>query len=160
MATRRSAGGAIRGEERSGNAREVVRGETARATAIIREGNGMAAPYGVDEDLEVAAEDPGSSVRDTRFKAGNQAAKNRQLRLVKLDTPTKVRRTLWEVVRDLRKGAIRADTGNATVNALRLLLKLYEVDEQNAAIEEARAAVRSLRERIETLMAQRRGLEK
>jgi hypothetical protein len=56
-------------------------------------------------------------------------------------------------VRDLRKGEMRADVGNATVNALRLLLKLYELEEQNVFVEEVRAETRSLRERVETLLA-------
>jgi len=89
--------------------------------------------------------------RDTRFQPGNQAARKRQLRLVKLDTPTKVRRVLWHVVADLRKGLLKADVGNATVNALRLLLQLHEVQEQDGRLAEMNAEIH----RMQALLMER-----
>lgn len=78
------------------------------------------------------------------FQPGNQAAKGRQLRLVKLDTLPKIRRTLWDVVRDLRMGRLKADVGNATVNALRLLLLLHEREEQDARLGEMQTEIARL----------------
>jgi hypothetical protein len=83
-----------------------------------------------------------------RFQVGNQAAKRRQLRLVKLDTLPKIRRTLWEVVRDLRVGKLKADVGNATVNALRLLLLLYEREDQDVRLGEMQSEIARLQDVI------------
>lgn len=64
-----------------------------------------------------------------------------------------MKRTLWDLIAGLRKGETRADVGNGTVNALRLLLKVYEIEEQRAFIEEARAETCNLLERVEILTA-------
>lgn len=93
--------------------------------------------------------------RDGRFQVGNKAGAKRALRLVALDTPAKVRRVLWQVVADLRKGAMKADTGNATVNALRLLLQLYETEQQDVRLAEMNEHIVQL----EAQLVERLGIE-
>lgn len=56
---------------------------------------------------------------------------------------------LWQVVADLRKGTMKADIGNATVNALRLLLQLYETQEQDVRLGDMEAELNRLRTRLE-----------
>jgi hypothetical protein len=73
---------------------------------------------------------------------------------VKLDTLPKIRRTLWEVVRDLRKGTLKADVGNATVNALRLLLLLYEREDQDTRLAEVQVEIG----RLQNVIASRLGV--
>jgi hypothetical protein len=128
--------------------------QTALPEGDERESNDGLLPYGPRKRRVALAESHASPPRDTRFKPGNQAAKNRQLRLVKLDTLAKVRRSLWEVTRDLRKGTMRADVGNAAVNALRLLLQIHQLEEQDAHFQELKDETRELRGRLQRLQTE------
>lgn len=92
---------------------------------------------------------------DGRFKKGNRAGARRALTLVKLDSVMKIRRTLWAVVADLRRGALRADVANAAIGGLRLLLELHEVEQQDARV----AAMSEEVERLKAQLAERLGAD-
>ena len=50
-------------------------------------------------------------------------------------------RVLWQVIADLRKGTLKADVDNASVNALRLLLQLHETEQQDVRLGDREAKI-------------------
>ena len=119
-----------------------------QAADVERRTSGLESPERAAQNATRDAESLPLPRSDGRFRKGNKAGANRSLKLVRLDTPRKVRIVLWETIRDLRKGVLRADVANAVINGCRLLLAVYEIEEERTQLAEMDGEIERLRARL------------